>query len=242
MADILSKLELWSTLDEGTGTNASDSSGNNHNGTLTLGPTWVAGRVGPGSVHFDGTNDNITYGDVNNLDGLQTLTVAAWINPDRINVSFQHIFGKDDNAGNGWRLQTGEVGGPTGSPSGLLALIGKTGTFGGGFTSTAGGLIAVGTWTHVAMVFDGTQTGDANRLKLYVNGVSQSITFGIGAIPDTASANASNVVLAFSNDAADNYFKGNIDEFRCYTRALTQAEITALWLYPNFQLSLLGAG
>src|SRR4029077_16637032 len=47
---------------EGTGTTAADASGNNHNATLTNGPTWVAGKDGQG-INLDGTNDYLNIPD-----------------------------------------------------------------------------------------------------------------------------------------------------------------------------------
>jgi len=35
-------------FDEGSGTSAVDSSGNNNTGTLTNGPTWTTGKIGGG--------------------------------------------------------------------------------------------------------------------------------------------------------------------------------------------------
>src|SRR5512147_1908027 len=48
--------------DEGTGTTASDASGNAHPGTLVNGPTWGAGKYGQG-INLDGTNDYINIAD-----------------------------------------------------------------------------------------------------------------------------------------------------------------------------------
>ncbi|HEY4478920.1 MAG TPA: hypothetical protein VI981_00990 [Candidatus Paceibacterota bacterium] len=45
------------TFDEGSGTTAGDSSGNGNTGTLTPttgGPTWTSGKVGNGTLQFDG--------------------------------------------------------------------------------------------------------------------------------------------------------------------------------------------
>lgn len=39
-------------------------------------------------------------------------------------------------------------------------------------------------WRHFALVFDGTATGNQNRLKLYINGAQKNLTF-IGTIPAT---------------------------------------------------------
>jgi hypothetical protein len=100
-------------LDEGSGTIASDSSGNGHDGTIEGDPQWVAGMYGQ-ALDFDGTDDYVDIG-LGAGDYFSTLnsglTVAAWIN--RASSSTHDvIFGAGRNpvgtaAGdnnNGWKL------------------------------------------------------------------------------------------------------------------------------------------
>ena len=48
------------------------------------------------------------------------------------------------------------------------------------------GKIVANTWYHLAMVYDGTQSGNADRLKAYINGSQETLTF-TGVIPSTTS-------------------------------------------------------
>src|SRR5450759_5412343 len=64
-------------FDEGTGTNATDSSGMGNNGTLTNGPTWTTGKVG-GALSFDGTDDYVNVPDNPSLDMSGNLTIEFW--------------------------------------------------------------------------------------------------------------------------------------------------------------------
>jgi hypothetical protein len=56
-SDITTDLEIHWALDDGAGTTATDSSGNANDGTLNNTPTWAAGKVGAGSLTFDGSSD-----------------------------------------------------------------------------------------------------------------------------------------------------------------------------------------
>ncbi|AQT68500.1 Laminin G domain protein [Anaerohalosphaera lusitana] len=71
----------WS-FDDGSGTVATDDSGNGADGVLGNGPTWVTGKVG-GALQFDGVDDEVEIpidGDGNaTLSGATNFTVAAWI-------------------------------------------------------------------------------------------------------------------------------------------------------------------
>src|SRR3989338_8998500 len=57
----LGLVNYWS-LNEGTGTVATDASGTGNTGTLTGGPTWVTGKYGS-AVSFDGTDDYVAVSD-----------------------------------------------------------------------------------------------------------------------------------------------------------------------------------
>lgn len=74
-------------FDEGSGTTAADSSGNNNTGTLINGPTWTLapsnggdGKIG-GAVSFDGITQYVNSGSNTILDNLPALSFSAWINP-----------------------------------------------------------------------------------------------------------------------------------------------------------------
>jgi streptogramin lyase len=74
--------------------------------------------------------------------------------------------------------------------------------------------LLVGTWTHIAMSYDGS------TLKVYVNGVLAE------AVSQTGTIVASTSPLSLGGDPLyGQYFDGVIDEVRVYNRGLTQAEI-----------------
>ncbi|MBE7444997.1 MAG: hypothetical protein HS132_07020 [Planctomycetia bacterium] len=70
---ITASMQARYTFEEGAGTNATDSSGNNRNGTIT-GATWTTGKIG-GGLSFDG-NDYVTIPRVN----YDEISVSAWFN------------------------------------------------------------------------------------------------------------------------------------------------------------------
>ena len=91
---------------------------------------------------------------------------------------------------------------------------GGGGTFGGGINYVTGPSASpVGSWTHVALTYDGS------LLRLYVNGVQAASANVSGAIQQS-----SNPLWIGGNQYNEN-FVGLIDDVRVYNRALTQAEI-----------------
>jgi hypothetical protein len=90
------------------------------------------------------------------------------------------------------------------------------GTIGTGGTTTTFGSspLTVGTWTHLAVTYDGAS------LRLYTNGVLTS------SVAKTGSLAVSNNTLDIGGDAIySQYFQGVIDEVRVYNRALSVAEL-----------------
>jgi hypothetical protein len=79
----------WWKFDEGSGTVAYDSSGNEHDGNLTNGPTWTSGKIG-GALSFDGSNDRVKLPH-NILNGLIDVTVSFWFLESLNNTDHHHF-------------------------------------------------------------------------------------------------------------------------------------------------------
>ncbi|OHA30762.1 MAG: hypothetical protein A3B11_02110 [Candidatus Taylorbacteria bacterium RIFCSPLOWO2_01_FULL_44_26] len=205
------------TFDEGTGTTAGDSSGNNNTGTLLPAanpPTWTTdSKVGSGAMQFDGVDDFVNAGDINAIDGASALTVSAWVklkDPEITGNKF--IFGKWNNG----------VGGP-------FACFWSRGNAAYGcyfyasslvFASTGNILTSVGTsWHHVVGVYNGVDN------RMYFDGVQtgtpQALTGNLISNTDT--------VRIGTTDSNDGYFPGSIDDIRIYNRALSATEIQELY-------------
>lgn len=168
-------------------------------------------------VHYDGKS--ATYsdaGDVNEIDGVSKFTYEAWVNIQNWK-NWSNIFDKNNTS----LLQTGD------QLSYLYCIVRPTtNTYG-----YAANVLPLNTWVHVAMVFDGTQTGNANRLKLYANGVPVTLTYN-GTIPAMTDVNVNPLKMGTIN--------GFMDDARVWNTALSAANIAA-WMnrkidntHPNF--------
>ncbi len=83
--------------------------------------------------------------------------------------------------------------------------------------------LTVGTWTHVVMVHDGTKD------IIYFNGVQVNEKNAAGALDKTK------YPLGIGYDPINNsdFFDGSLDDVQIYNRALTAAEIAALYAAQN---------
>lgn len=215
----------WS-FNEGTSTTAGDFSGIGNTATLTnmaTPPTvtsgWGIGKFGR-ALNFDGINDYVNAGNVTGIDGASGITYSAWVYRTG-GTRYDGIISKFDGFNSIDMLLAGEI---AGMDDIFLRVSNSPSS---GYAYTTNNVLTPNVWNHVVMVFDGTQTGNSNRLKLYINNVQQSLTF-IGSVGTVAPTVSSNVNIGFYNSTV-NYFVGKIDEPRIYNRSLSAVEVSSLY-------------
>ncbi len=194
-------------FNEGGGLYTFDSSGRNNKGTLTNGPLWVPGRIGP-VLYFDGVDDyvNVTAPHFS----ASSLTISAWIKRNGTQSSWSGIvFSRG-----GFLPATGFCFG-TGHE---LRYTWKNDPATYGFDS--GLVVPDNTWSFVVMVVEPT------KATLYLNNNSAVNTLAHLAIDDWDSD------IRIGDDSyGTRYFKGLIDDVRIYNRVLRPEEIQ--WLYTD---------
>ena len=197
----------------GTGTTWTDISGNGNNGTLTNGP--VFGTASGGVITFDGVNDYVSIaGLANYLNNKNKFSYETWFKVNST-TSFGTLFsfGNNDNYSNDIIFFV------LGNQINAQINNGADGGAVAGFTSTG--------WNNMCVIYDGTQTGNTNRLKLYLNGVQQTLSFGSYNVP-TSTSNTSMVntgLGAYSTGGWNNFISGSIATSRLYTVSLTDSEV-----------------
>lgn len=206
-----SKAAHWK-LDESSGTSAADSTTNGLTGTLTNGPTWqsTGGQIS-GALSFDGTDDRVDLGSMD-VSG-SAITISAWMRADDFDVSDARLVSKAsgvNEADHYWMLSTINT-------AGLRFRLKTDGT-----TSTlisADNVVASGQWYHVSVVYDGLE------MKIYRNAEL------VASTPKTGNISTSGAVPAAIGDQPQGAraFDGLIDDVRIYNRALSSADIKALY-------------
>ncbi len=195
----------WS-YDQSTGTTLTDNSGNGHTGTFSGTPTWAAGKLNNG-LTLDGT-DSVALGNITQINGASQVTLATWVK--RASSGANVFVGK--------QASKQDLGIEAYSDGKVYFDMSKGADTYGTVTlnDTA--------WHHVALVFDGTQTGNANRLKAYVDGVQNTLTFS-----GTVGTSTSTSTTPFNiGKMSGEYSNGQVDDTWLYTRALSAAEVQDL--------------
>jgi pimeloyl-ACP methyl ester carboxylesterase len=163
------------------------------------------------SLNTAAPNGRVAAGtDVTQLTSASKFTLEALIKIDSTASNWTTIIRKGYNGNNRIMFHVGP-----GDNS--LWLIMNNNSYSEGYT--AAGVISPGNWYHVAAVFDGTQTGNANRLKIYLNGVQQSLSFN-GTIPATTSSLLANQSFYAGSNHSDGHID-HIDEVRVWNTALS---------------------
>jgi hypothetical protein len=207
-------------FNEGSGTIAYDSSGNNNHGILYSGsnvcsnpptsgcPTWVDGKFGK-ALQFDGIDDYVLLPRVVQDD----FTITFWFKSTQ-------VAGGESQWWQGMGLVDAEVSGVV-NDFGISLGNGKI-LFGTGNPDVTikSGFVADGKWHFVAA----RRIRATGALSLFIDG--SLVATGIGG---TQSLTASPYIRIGSLQTNTNFFKGIIDEVRIYNRALSDDEILALY-------------
>jgi len=194
----------WWKFDEAEGSNASDSSGNNHNGILMGNPVWrpSGGKFG-GALEFDGQGDYVELADESDFDIAGQITVSAWVNIRSVPSAWTAIITKGDSA---WRLSTMEAERAFHfAVSGSTVLNGQT-------------RVSADEWHHVVGIYDGKE------IRIYVDGrVDVSMPWDRGI-----ETNDYPVLIGENAGQTERFWHGLIDDVRIFNYALTEDEIAAL--------------
>jgi len=216
-------------LDEGSGTIAVDSSGNNHTGELLNGPGWVNGQFGT-ALEFDGANDYVSVPSSNDFDFRTAFTLSAWIKPATV-TNKQVVISKQLDAAGNWtsfslRLEsTGKL---------RVSLQNSiTDDHPDWFSSD---ILSPNTWYHVVFAWE-VIDGTSNDGKLYIdgqidNGGFQADGYGAGFVMGF-NPGGSIGIGRYELETPSSYFDGLIDEVRLYDRMLSDVEVLGLFLGPT---------
>jgi chitodextrinase len=189
-------------FNEGTGTTATDASGNGHNGTITS-ATWAAAGKYGGALQFNGTSALVTIPDAASLDLASGMTLEAWVNPSSVSAAWRDVIYK--GVDNFYLEATSGNGGVP--DAGLIA--------GGSYADTYGkAVLPTNTWSFL------TETYDGSTVRLYVNGIQVASTAHTGSI-----ATSTNPLQIGGDSIYGQYFAGLIDNVRVYNVALSAAQI-----------------
>ncbi|MEP0366459.1 MAG: LamG-like jellyroll fold domain-containing protein [Cyclobacteriaceae bacterium] len=174
------------------------------------------------ALDFDGSNDHVVINPINELSNTDQFTIEGWFKQESLDVT-GGMFGQILSTTQMIRARTWS--------DGYMYLYVHNGSNAYGRFDYSQYVSEDG-WFHLAMVYDGNQTGNSNRLTAYVNGEEVILEYS-GTIPaSTANLAGANFYLAENVNiaTAGNHWNGQIDEFRIWKEAVAQVDIQSYML------------
>ncbi len=221
----------WYRFDEGSGTKTANSS-NGAPGTLTFGAGWGPGKTGR-AVTLNGAGQYVGI-PAGGPPAVSDFTVALWFNmvappppPSDGNTVQRSVLVDLNGDGSGGALSAPLLAVDRQQTDGRFVINNFIFTPSGTIQSSAFIASPLGSWHHLALVRSGPNTAT------YYDGLSVSTTAGINAA--VALSNPKRIgtfSLAVPAPGANYYFNGSVDQVLIYSRALSGAEIQALYTTP----------
>ena len=193
-------------FDEGSGTVASDSSGNGYTGAISsTGASFSPMGKNGQALLFNGSG-YVESTSFSALSGLNQYTESAWIKFNSLPSTYPAIITR--NGGWDGALFIVQSGSKAGSQTGANWTAGAT-------------TLQPNTWYHIAASYN------SQNVSLYVNG-------NLDGTYNYSSVLSSTPILRIGALTSGTYnFNGTIDEVRIYSRALTASEIQLLYSDPS---------
>lgn len=205
-------------VDDGTGTQVTDTSGSGNHGTMVnmvspYGWQGVDGGQWNGRsdtafadgdhLRFDGSNDQVNCGNDVSLNVTDAITISTWMNTS--STATQFIISKFDITDASYELYCSAVG-VGGARFRLYDSV-------GGVTINSNTEVQDGNWHHVVGRLSGT------TMSIYVDGVLKNT----GTLNNPITPSGAVLNIATRNNGL--FFAGGLDEVRIYDRALSEEEI-----------------
>ena len=190
-------------LDEASGTDVIDYSGNANTGTVAGSADRVIGKAG-NALAMNGTDAKVTSSTLATAEN-DNITMSAWVKWDGTTSGNQMILYNGHTGSNGYGLMLHK-----GSGNKVTILVG-----GVAFVSSQVTL-AVDEWTMIAAV------RKSGVWRLYIDGDSIPVA-NSGAVTHTPSG----LTRAGASQSNAEYFNGTLDEIKIYEFALTEDQILA---------------
>jgi len=211
--DVPSGLEHRYLLNNNTEDSVGNQDGVNYNVTPTINYLGEENSA----MYFNGTSGYVDLVNMPTINNVSAFTIAAWVRTSDTQGSIFYA-----NKTDALHEITLTIGGLAANSLDFRVEDGSNSYIYAPYSAY------YGYWTHVVGVYDGS-AAPADRLKIYLNGVLQSVT-AIGTAPttspDLSGGNAWIMHTSF-------YLQSSISDMQFYNRALNPSEILALAFNPG---------
>jgi hypothetical protein len=212
---------VWHLADNAVSTAVADSTGlNSGTNTANTNTKSSAGQIAKALAYT--STDSTDFGLISPLQGASKATLSIWVKFNSLN-DYGGIIGSMDISHADDILELVQGGSGFQDNSTLFMLFDGVDM---GYTSS--GTLTTGSWMYITAVYDGTQTGNSNRAKVYINGVQQALTFS-GTVPATLSNGTDDFTIGSYIDPV-----GNVDDILDEGRLSVGIARSADWIATEY--------
>lgn len=178
--------------------------------------TWLNEYAGS----FNGTTSYVSIADHYRFDGLTAFTFAGWVYSNTMSGDRALITKWTTPAVNSFRLiMTGdEV---------RVYLASSSADTGANRGTTSAANMSTVAWHHIVIRYDGTGATNADKLRIWIDGVEMVLVF-VGTIPTSLPSVATNVEIGRTG-AVGAYATDLYGHFALYSTAMDAADIVSLY-------------
>jgi hypothetical protein len=177
------------------------------------------------STLFDGVDEYVDNGRITMTEGATNLSLSFWLKMSTDNtVNF--LMGRfGGTAQTSFYLEKATL--ANGNGIGISLGAGGVSPFYGVMRSN--NAINFGAWNHIVLVFDGSQSTDLTRCKLYFDGVLQTCTIATGNFGSSINTDTTSFALGAIGGSTSNNMSGNLDEVSFFDYSLSASEVTDIY-------------
>ena len=205
-------------FDEGAGATATDASDNGHTGTLQGGATRTVGKIG-GALSLDGVDGQVSIPDGMGLDGMEALTIEAWVFLHEFPISDRGVpivgkWGPGGHADDSYQFGIqGEGVGDAFKRRLYLQVSDGRGLSEDQHISLrfSSEILRLREWIHVRSIWK--KPGD---IKLFINGVEKSGEFCACSGQQTTRVQDTDQAVLIGRNEVGHFLKARIDELKIF--------------------------
>lgn len=215
------KCEARWSFDEGTGTTVYDQM-SDYDGTFSNDTTiinWDNSGIDSNCIEFITDTARVNFGYIPEFDSVKQFTICGWVNFDSYNFGNGAIFHCVKDA------ESKRVSIWISAYDYMFAAVYNGNNNRGKFDYSN---YLDNQWHQITMVFDGTKSTDAEKLKFYVDTTQVTLTFEYTPMP-SVTANLSETNSYLGHYSGSPSYTGKLDHWEIYNRPLPLEEIKRLF-------------
>ena len=184
------------------------------------------------ALSFDGANDYLELADSDDFsfgDGSSNsaFSYSFWVRVERSSTNvFQHLISKGSSSNSEYLIQYSPGG--YGFSANCIFFALYPGSTSGAVVVSPADSISANTWHHVVCTADGT--GNRSGMKIYIDGVSQTLTTsGSSSLTMVNSTDPLRFGARSQSSAPNSFLQGKMDEIALFNSELSASNVTSIY-------------